>query len=124
VFVNSLRSFLASQKSNEVSVYAYEVNFMSGGAGYLISQKAFRLLAEKENSTCNIRQVKEEDMAVANCFKKLGVPTKSSLDNESVRRFQSNNVRVYRDKCQVYFLIWDTFILIKKSIKNTKQIEL
>ncbi|XP_046331898.2 glycoprotein-N-acetylgalactosamine 3-beta-galactosyltransferase 1-like [Haliotis rufescens] len=70
--------------------------YMSGGAGYVISRQALRLLVEQgynKNDTC-AKSGTDEDVEVASCLHNVGVPVHNTLDRfgrESFHAFSAGD---------------------------------
>ncbi|XP_071097861.1 glycoprotein-N-acetylgalactosamine 3-beta-galactosyltransferase 1-like [Haliotis cracherodii] len=70
--------------------------YMSGGAGYVISRQALRLLVEQgynKKNTC-AKSGKDEDVEVASCLHNVGVPVHNTLDRfgrESFHAFSAGD---------------------------------
>jgi glycoprotein-N-acetylgalactosamine 3-beta-galactosyltransferase len=97
IFVENLREFLREKNSSRIPLtYGYdfkqfvERGYHSGGAGYVLTNAAFTLLASKltrNYSFCSISETGTEDIDVAKCLRKLSVYSASSLDENGRERF-------------------------------------
>ncbi|CAF0938805.1 unnamed protein product [Brachionus calyciflorus] len=94
IFVDNLKDFVFDKNSSTPVTYGYdfksyvENGYHSGGAGYLISNEAFRRIGSKlnENFTyCPDTGV--EDLDIGKCFRKLGVYPNKSIDDLGRERF-------------------------------------
>lgn len=91
--LENMRFLLSNYNSSEPGYLGYHFNrhvyngYMSGGAGYVISNGAFRTLIEEgiNKNTCNFSPTTKdpeasEDINVGHCLNKTGVSILSSLD--------------------------------------------
>ena len=75
---------------------------MSGGAGYVLSKSAFKILVEEgiDKDICNFSPTKidpeaSEDINIGHCLNKTGVPVLSSLDVFGRETFHPYPVQQY-----------------------------
>ena len=100
VILENLRRFVSMHDSNKPGHFGYlfkkflESGYMSGGAGYVISNAGFRQMLEKGLLINNCSIPKEpddpessEDVETGRCLEKVGVPVISSLDGENRETF-------------------------------------
>lgn len=100
VIVENLRYLLSKHNPNEPGHLGYlfkkflTSGYMSGGAGYVISNTGFRMMLEKGllKENCSIPSEPEdpessEDVETGRCLEKVGVPVISSLDSEGRETF-------------------------------------
>uniref|UniRef100_A0A1I8J2X5 N-acetylgalactosaminide beta-1,3-galactosyltransferase n=1 Tax=Macrostomum lignano TaxID=282301 RepID=A0A1I8J2X5_9PLAT len=104
VVMENLRSFLSGHDPNEATIFgrrfAYQGDlrqqYMSGGAGYVLSRRALQLLvgtgfgstrAPGVTDYCNIDYISVEDYLMGRCLKLLGVKFGHSLDEQNRERF-------------------------------------
>ena len=95
VIMENLRFLLSHHKPNEPGYLGFHFNnyipnsgYMSGGAGYVISNRALRRLVEfglNKDDACAITNSKlipevSEDFEIGKCLKEVGVPVLSSVD--------------------------------------------
>ena len=103
IFVDNLRKFVEDKNSSEAVTFGYDVKHLSdnftyhsGGASYLLSNKALKMIGDKlkENYTyCANTGI--EDVDVAKCLKKLGSRQESSIDDEERERFHPYDVKIH-----------------------------
>lgn len=96
VFVNNLREFLHDKDPSKPVTYGYDLKsrkvsrFHSGGAGYVLSNEAFRRLGSaltRNYSFCPNKGT--EDVDVARCLRKLDVYPDTSVDQLGRERFHA-----------------------------------
>lgn len=100
IVVENLKYLLWHYNANEPGYLGYHFNkfvdsgYMSGGAGYVISNRGFRSLVERgyNGGLCPIEKRSEdpensEDVETGRCLEASGVPVWSSLDVEGRQTF-------------------------------------
>uniref|UniRef100_A0A0N5CAZ8 N-acetylgalactosaminide beta-1,3-galactosyltransferase n=1 Tax=Strongyloides papillosus TaxID=174720 RepID=A0A0N5CAZ8_STREA len=102
VIMENLRGYLINRNPNELSYHGFRleydidnrtINYLSGGAGYVMSKESVKLLVEKGlDSPEYCRQADEayDDVEVGNCFKNLGVNLTGSVDVKGKPLFNAN----------------------------------
>lgn len=93
VIVENLKFLVWHYDSNKPSYFGFHFNkfirngYMSGGAGYVISNRGIRQLVERglQDGECELKVHKEdpdnsEDIETGRCLETVGVPVLSSLD--------------------------------------------
>ncbi|CAG9769859.1 unnamed protein product [Ceutorhynchus assimilis] len=66
------------------------MDFMSGGAGYILSKEALRRFVEDalpNRHICRSKDTGDEDVEISKCLQAVGVELGDSLDNENRNRF-------------------------------------
>ena len=95
ILVDNLRRFLADKNRSAPITYGYnfkvyvENGYQSGGAGYVLSNEAFRRLGAelaKDSDFCD-KSFGVEDYEVAKCLRKVGVVPGNSTDHLGLERF-------------------------------------
>ena len=93
VIMENLRYFLSGYSKNEPIILGCRTwneekrfTYMTGGAGYILSQKALKLLVEKsfENPNCGANVHGGEDIMMALCLKSVGVTFVDSVDKQNI----------------------------------------
>lgn len=96
LIVENLRHFLSDKISENPVYYGRRFKpyvrqgYMSGGAGYVLSHKAVKLLVEKgvdDSSVCRSDGGGAEDLELGQCMQKLGVQAGDSRDAMGRERF-------------------------------------
>jgi glycoprotein-N-acetylgalactosamine 3-beta-galactosyltransferase len=94
IFVNNLRSFLKNKNPTRPVTYGYDFKvyvdfgYHSGGAGYVLSNKALSILGRKLNEDFNFcSNTGSEDIDVAVCLRTLNVYPDKSIDDSGRERF-------------------------------------
>ncbi len=105
IFVDNLRLFVRDKKSRAPITFGYdfknlygvEKGYHSGGAGYLLSNRAVEKLSShlKKGKRCYSSGV--EDLNLARCFRKLKVFPQKSIDNEGRERFHPFDIKTHYD---------------------------
>lgn len=94
IFVENLKKFLRDKHPRVGVTYGYNFakfvknGYHSGGAGYVLSNEALRLIGNKLNNNwtyCENTGI--EDLDVAKCLRKLGVLIENSTDEFGKERF-------------------------------------
>ncbi|KAL4218194.1 C1galt1p [Mactra antiquata] len=100
VIVENLKFLLWHYDANKPSYFGFHFNkfidsgYMSGGAGYVISNKGIRLLVERgyQHGVCDLEKHEDdpdnsEDVETGRCLQTVGVPPLSSLDADGRETF-------------------------------------
>lgn len=99
VVMENLKAYLSKQDKNVPEYHGLlrmdpprqgDTQFAQGGAGYVMSKEAVRLLVDKglnSSEYCVQKNFPPDDVEVARCFKKLGLQFKNSLDTEEKEIF-------------------------------------
>lgn len=102
IVMDNLKFLLSHYKPDEPAYLGFHFNhfikngYMSGGAGYVISNRALRQLVERgwRAEACKVVPQKEdkensEDLELGRCLEFVGVPPLSSLDLEGKETFHA-----------------------------------
>ena len=94
VIVENLRYFLSGESPADPIFFGHHFigphhkEFVSGGAGYVISKEALKRFYEKGNNRSICRQDGyAEDLSIGQCLQKLGIRIGNSTDNLGRSRF-------------------------------------
>jgi glycoprotein-N-acetylgalactosamine 3-beta-galactosyltransferase len=108
MLIDNLRGFLKNKKPMIPVTFGMslettdsddiETSYLLGGAGYVISNMAFKLISDRllnENGFC--QNSGQEDIDVGKCFRKLSVYAENSRDEQNRERFQAFGLKVIFD---------------------------
>lgn len=96
VIVDNLRSFLKDKNPSDPVYFGRKLKryvqqgYMSGGAGYVMSQEALKRIVEKgfhDKSVCPDVEAGLEDVYIGRCMENLGVNAGDSRDDKGRERF-------------------------------------
>ena len=94
IFVDNLRMFLSDKNLHAPVSFGYhyenakEGEFLSGGAGYVMSREAFTRLGKQLHQNASFCPNNgKEDVNTLNCLKLLGAEIGNSLDEQGRQRF-------------------------------------
>ena len=69
------------ESANQSQLYAVNIKYYSGGAGYVLSKEAFTRVGQMiKNSSYCVKNGDAEDVGVGECLNKLGVIPNQSID--------------------------------------------
>jgi glycoprotein-N-acetylgalactosamine 3-beta-galactosyltransferase len=100
IFMDNLRSFLSDKDPNQAVSYGYhfqaEGEFLSGGAGYVMSREAFTRLGKQlsQNSAACPNDGKE-DVNTFGCLRQLGAVIGDSTDDLGRERFHPFSIETH-----------------------------
>ena len=103
IFMDNLHDFLKDKNRNLPVTYGHnfkvkiEGGFQSGGAGYLVSNEAFKRISlslKKDKDFCS-KKSGIEDIEVRLCLKKLKVELGESVDHLNRERFHPTNFNAH-----------------------------
>lgn len=120
IVVENLKYLLWHYNANEPGYLGYHFNkfvnqgYMSGGAGYVISNRGFRQLIERgyDGNLCSIQQRADdpensEDVETGRCLEASGVPVWSSLDIEGRESFHPYEPwRTFKGNLPAFMYSW------------------
>ncbi len=100
VFMDNLRSFLSAQNASSATSYGYhfyqkqmKAEFLSGGAGYVMSRESFqRLGAQLRRDAAACPNTGKEDVNTFQCLERLGSRIGKSVDRFGRERFHPLSV--------------------------------
>ena len=100
IFMENLKAFLITKNSSNPETYGTDYKkpvyrgYHHGGAGYVLSNAAFKLLGSQLVSNYNFcKNTGIEDKDVANCLRELKIYPKISIDDRGLERFHVFNLK-------------------------------
>ena len=105
IFVDNLKEFLHTKDHTNPVAYGYKISspgyeFLAGGAGYVLSNSAFKILAKSLIN--NLRGCSNmsglEDVDLSECLRNLKINIGDSTDIDGKERFHPFNLTTYLSK--------------------------
>lgn len=108
--MDHLRSFLRDKNPKDPVNYGHNWNILvekgyeSGGAGYVLSNEAFKRIGSALNANYSYcRKLNFEDVDVAHCLRTLQVYPGNTTDEEHKQRFHAFNITDQMKRKVFYF---------------------